>query len=58
MIGIKYYYKGKEFWKYFQDVNTAIRFMYVLKKSPTMTYSGEFSCDSSWECEQINRKFR
>ena len=58
MIGIKYYYKGKEFWKYFQDVNTAIRFMYVLKKSPTMIYSGEFTCDSSYECEQINRRFR
>lgn len=63
MIEIKYYYILKDgtittSYAYFNKVDKAIRFLYKIKNSKNMFYSGEVGCDDPYDLEQINRRFK
>ena len=63
MIEVKFYYmrhNGDIFqgYKYFSTAEKAVRFMYKCKRSKTLIYSGEFTCNDPYDVEYINRRFK
>ena len=60
MITIEFSYKNPlgiwmESEKHFQIVDKAVRFIYVIQRSPKMVYMG-FSCTDPQETEEMNRR--
>lgn len=62
MIEIECVYKTKEgeykkVYKYFNSVSKAVAFLYAIKNSKTLHFTGDFTCDDEWELKEINRRF-
>lgn len=62
MIEIECVYKNKEgkyeyVYKYFYSVSKAVGFLYAIKNSNTLHFTGGLKCDDLWELEEIQRRF-
>lgn len=59
MIEVQYYYKKSDKWilchNYFHNTQKALRFLFVLKKSPNMVYMA-LHCDDPYDDQYLRRK--
>ena len=59
MIEVSYYYDSQGTWKWcsnnFQDVNKAMRFIWMVIKNPKMVFM-ELHCDDPYDEEYLRRK--